>query len=73
MLAWQKVHEWMPQHLCVMHSPRTYNSSHVHIMLSYRHTAYHKQTKNHWARDDPAFLLVMSLLVSLAACAYCLA
>ena len=42
-------------------------------VCSYRHTAYHKQTKNHWARDDPAFLLVMSLLVALAACAYCIA
>jgi len=40
---------------------------------AYRHTAYHKQTKNHWARDDPAFLLVMCLLVMLTACAYCIA
>ncbi|GAX73576.1 hypothetical protein CEUSTIGMA_g1027.t1 [Chlamydomonas eustigma] len=40
---------------------------------AYRHTAYHKQTKNHWARDDPAFLLVMCTLVMLTACAYCLA
>lgn len=40
---------------------------------AYRHTAYHKQTKNLWARDDPAFILVISLLIVLASCAYCVA
>ena len=40
---------------------------------AYRHTAYHKQTKNHWARDDPAFVLVTSGLVALTAIAYCIA
>ena len=37
----------------------------------YRHTAYHKQTKNQWARDDPAFVVLTSLLVAIAATAYC--
>ncbi len=38
----------------------------------YRHTAYHKQTKNQWARDDPAFVIVTCALVMLAALAYCI-
>lgn len=39
----------------------------------YRHTSYHKQTKNHWARDDPAFVVVCCALVAATAIAYCLA
>ena len=39
----------------------------------YRHTSSHKQTKNHWARDDPAFVVVGCALVAAAAAAYCLA
>jgi len=50
---------WMMLQLCI--SPKT----------AYRHTAYHKQTKNQWARDDPAFVVVTSVLVALAATAYC--
>lgn len=38
----------------------------------YRHTAYHKQTKNQWARDDPAFVVVCCVLVAIAAVAYCI-
>jgi hypothetical protein len=38
----------------------------------YRHTSYHKQTKNQWARDDPAFVVVCCVLVALAATAYCI-
>ncbi|KAG2492622.1 hypothetical protein HYH03_009038 [Edaphochlamys debaryana] len=45
--------------LCV--SPKT----------AYRHTAYHKQTKNQWARDDPAFVVVCCALVAMASLAYC--
>jgi UNC-50 family len=37
----------------------------------YRHTAYQKQTKNQWARDDPAFVVITSVLVAVAATAYC--
>jgi hypothetical protein len=40
---------------------------------AYRHTSYHKQTKNHWARDDPAFVVICCVGVALAALAYCLA
>jgi ABC-type anion transport system duplicated permease subunit len=45
--------------LCV--SPKT----------AYRHTSYQKQTKNQWARDDPAFAVVCCLLLAAAAAAYC--
>lgn len=38
----------------------------------YKNTAYHKQTKNQWARDDPAFVVVTCMLVMIAALAYCL-
>ncbi|KAB5541294.1 hypothetical protein DKX38_014268 [Salix brachista] len=40
---------------------------------SYQHTKYHKQTKNQWARDDPAFIVICSLLLVVAALAYCAA
>jgi hypothetical protein len=39
----------------------------------YRSVYYHKQTKNQWARDDPAFLLVIALSLTIAAVAYSLA
>lgn len=51
---------WLMLQLCV--SPKT----------AYRHTAYHKQTKNQWARDDPAFAVVCCVLVAVAASAYCI-
>ena len=37
----------------------------------YRHTFYRKQTKNQWARDDPAFVVVTSALVAGAAATFC--
>lgn len=40
---------------------------------SYQHTKYHKQTKNQWARDDPAFVVICSLLLVVATSAYCAA
>nr|GME04140.1 protein unc-50 homolog [Ipomoea batatas] len=39
----------------------------------YQHTKYHKQTKNQWARDDPAFIVICSLLLIVATLAYCAA
>lgn len=39
----------------------------------YRHTSYHRQTKDHWARDDPAFVVILAGLVALITAAYCLA
>ncbi|XP_057783014.1 uncharacterized protein LOC131000891 [Salvia miltiorrhiza] len=39
----------------------------------YQHTKYHKQTKNQWARDDPAFVVICSLLLSVSTIAYCAA
>lgn len=41
--------------------------------IRYRHTAYHKQTKNQWARDDPAYVIICCLLVAVAASAFCVA
>ncbi|KAG4212803.1 hypothetical protein ERO13_A01G008000v2 [Gossypium hirsutum] len=41
--------------------------------IVYQHTKYHKQTKNQWARDDPAFVVVCSLLLAVATVAYCAA
>ena len=52
---------WTMLQLCI--SPKT----------AYKHTSYHKQTKNHWARDDPAFVVICCGLVAAAATAYCLA
>mmetsp|Transcript_27099 Transcript_27099/g.69794 ORF Transcript_27099/g.69794 Transcript_27099/m.69794 type:complete len:222 (+) Transcript_27099:244-909(+) len=39
----------------------------------YRTTAYHRQTKLQWARDDPAFVAILSGLVAVASLAYCIA
>ncbi|GFR46252.1 hypothetical protein Agub_g7801 [Astrephomene gubernaculifera] len=50
---------WLMLQLCI--SPKT----------AYRHTAYHKQTKNQWARDDPAFIVVCCVLLAIASLAYC--
>ncbi|KAL0077189.1 UNC-50-like protein [Phycomyces blakesleeanus] len=36
----------------------------------YRNIYYHKQTKNQWARDDPAFLVLLASLLSLSAVAW---
>lgn len=52
---------WQMLYLCI--SPKTV----------YKTTSYHKQTKNQWARDDPAFVVICSLLVSVAATAFCIA
>jgi len=38
----------------------------------YRQTAYHKQAKNQWSRDDPAFVVVSALFVFAAALSYCI-
>lgn len=52
---------WQMLHLCT--SPK----------VVYQHTKYHKQTKNQWARDDPAFVVICSFLLAVAASAYCAA
>ncbi|KAI9314496.1 UNC-50-like protein [Dichotomocladium elegans] len=36
----------------------------------YRNIYYHKQTKNQWARDDPAFLVILATLLCLSAVAW---
>ncbi|KAK8965001.1 hypothetical protein KSP40_PGU012917 [Platanthera guangdongensis] len=52
---------WQMLHLC--RSPK----------VVYQHTKYHKQTKNQWARDDPAFVVILSLFMVISASAYCAA
>ncbi|XP_068656699.1 uncharacterized protein [Aristolochia californica] len=52
---------WQMLHLCT--SPK----------VVYQHTKYHKQTKNQWARDDPAFVVICSLLLIVATSAFCAA
>jgi len=39
----------------------------------YKMAYYRKQTKNHWARDDPAFAALQILFLVLSSCAYCIA
>ena len=36
----------------------------------YRHTMYRKQTKNRWARDDPAFVVITCALIAIVAALY---
>lgn len=38
---------------------------------AYLHTSYHKETKNQWSRDDPAYLVMLSLFLLVASVAYC--
>ncbi|XP_048492728.1 uncharacterized protein LOC104904945 isoform X2 [Beta vulgaris subsp. vulgaris] len=52
---------WQMLHLCT--SPK----------VVYQHTKYHKQTKNQWARDDPAFIVICSFLLAVSTLAYCAA
>ena len=39
----------------------------------YKQTTYHKQTKNQWARDDPAFTMLSLFFLVVAAIAYTVA
>mmetsp|Transcript_5566 Transcript_5566/g.13500 ORF Transcript_5566/g.13500 Transcript_5566/m.13500 type:complete len:247 (+) Transcript_5566:3-743(+) len=39
----------------------------------YKNTSYHKQTKNQWARDDPAFTVLCVCFLFVAAVAYAVA
>lgn len=36
----------------------------------YRNIYYHRQTKNQWARDDPAFVILLSFILTVSAIAY---
>ncbi|KAG0053668.1 Protein unc-50 [Gryganskiella cystojenkinii] len=49
---------WQMAYLCI--SPR----------IVYRNIHYHKQTKNQWARDDPAFMVILSGLLCFSAIAW---
>ena len=57
--------------VCPALSPWPLLDSRVSGHRRYRHTSYHKQTKNQWARDDPAFVVICCLLLAVAAAAYC--
>ena len=39
----------------------------------YRQTSYHKQTKNQWARDDPAFVVILVYFLIVSVLAYAVA
>ena len=39
----------------------------------YRTTTYHSRTKHQWARDDPAFVVVVLYLLLVAVLSWCLA
>jgi hypothetical protein len=45
----------------------------VHPARVYRTTSWRKQTKNQWARDDPAFIAILVLFMAVAAIAYSVA
>ncbi|KYR02296.1 UNC-50 family protein [Tieghemostelium lacteum] len=49
---------WIMFYLC-------FNPSRV-----YRNTSWHKQTKNQWARDDPAFVFILLLFMFVASMSY---
>ncbi|KAF9350956.1 Protein unc-50 [Mortierella sp. AD094] len=49
---------WQMVYLCI--TPR----------IVYRNIHYHKQTKNQWARDDPAFMVILSGLLGFSAIAW---
>ena len=39
---------------------------------AYLHTSYHKETKNQWSRDDPAYVVLLSFFLLVSSSAYCL-
>jgi hypothetical protein len=49
----------------------------IYLIISpkkvFRSIYYQKQTKNQWSRDDPAFVVLLSLCLSISAIAYGLA
>lgn len=45
----------------------------VNPARAYRITAWHKQTKNQWARDDPAFVALMLIFMSATSAGYAIA
>jgi len=52
---------WMMFYLCI--NPK----------VVYRTTTWHKQTKNQWARDDPAFVAILMFFLAVASVAYAFA
>lgn len=54
-------------------SPGSSSHHHQATQKVYKLAYYRKQTKNHWARDDPAFVAVQILLLAISSLAYCIA
>lgn len=50
---------------------KTLLSSRPHVV--YKTSYYRKQTKNHWSRDDPAFVAIQGVFLLLASIAYAVA
>jgi hypothetical protein len=42
----------------------------IKLKLRYKNIYYQKQTKNHWSRDDPAFVVLLSIGLALVAILY---
>lgn len=42
----------------------------LHPKMAYKSLYYQKETKNKWARDDPSFVIVLSLLLTISAIAW---
>jgi len=45
----------------------------THPKMAYRHVSYHKQTRDQWARDDPAFTVLCCFFQAVSALAWCIA
>ena len=54
-----------------MDQMKTLMSTRPHVV--YKTSYYRKQTKNHWARDDPAFLFLQGIFLIVSAVAYSVA
>ena len=59
--------------LSVWNSNTYGNSSKSQTMMIYKLAYYRKQTKNHWYRDDPTFILLQILMVLISCITYSIA
>merc|ERR1711862_407734 len=66
----QSALDQMTSTLTIFTSPLQQTSNNNRI---YKTSYYRKQTKNHWARDDPAFVVLQILFLILASIAFCIA
>lgn len=66
----QSALDQMTSTLTIFTSPLQQTSNNNRI---YKTSYYRKQTKNHWARDDPAYLVLQIFFLSLSSLAFCIA